>query len=54
MQIDVQCYRWSRNGMCPTGDTTDAYVPIREVERLLEEAHERGYREAKADLEHEP
>jgi hypothetical protein len=42
-EIDVECYVWTANGMRIAHDTVDAYVPVREVERLCEEAHRCGF-----------
>jgi len=43
--VDVECYAWTPNGMVETTDIAGAYVRTRDVEELLEAAHERGRQE---------
>jgi hypothetical protein len=42
---DVECYAWTPNGMVATSVVQGAYVRTRDVEELLEAAHERGRQE---------
>lgn len=44
MIVDANVWYWTATGMHshPEGPHTTGYVEVREVERLLEEAHARG------------
>ena len=42
VEITVEVFTWTPEGMRPSTDTREGYIPVREVERLLEEAHARG------------
>lgn len=46
--IDAICYKWGTDRMVRTQLTPGAYIEVREVERLLEEAHRRGMDDAKS------
>jgi hypothetical protein len=43
MIVDAQVWHWSRGGMAPGSTDGNSYIELREVERLLEEAHQRGF-----------
>lgn len=45
MEVEVEVYIWTSTGMRRT-PSNDGYVTTRDLERLLEEAHERGRRAA--------
>jgi hypothetical protein len=42
--VDAQVWHWTPAGMRLTGSTHEGYITVREVERLLEEAHAAGMR----------
>lgn len=45
MIVDAEIWRWSPSRMVRSTDTIDGYVLVRDMERLLEEAHARGKRQ---------
>lgn len=45
MVIDVEIYRWTATGMVRCEAESFGWIRVREVERLLEEAHARGRRQ---------
>jgi len=47
--VDAECFKWTRYGMHRTDDPTDAYVRVRDVERLLEEIHARVWRAVESE-----
>ena len=54
MIVEANVRYWTPDGMQPRprmGGSLIRYVEATEVERLLEEAHARGYRQAKAEAE---
>lgn len=54
IEIEVPIRYWTPDGMQPRprmGGSLVRYVEASEVERLLEEAHARGYRQAKEEAE---
>lgn len=50
MIVDAEIYAWTPTGMRRTTDNV-GYVTTRELERLLEEAHERGRRAVLASID---
>jgi hypothetical protein len=46
--MEVESFYWTEVGMRPRG-YGNAYIEAREVERLLEEAHARGFREGRGE-----
>lgn len=48
MIVDVEVWSWTPAGMRRVAETTGAirYIEVTEAERLLEEAHRRGYEAA--------
>lgn len=51
--VDARVLHWTATGMRETGGIGD-YIEKREVERLLEEAHQRGYEKGQADTREHP
>lgn len=45
MVIDAEIYRWTATGMVRCEAESFGWIRVREVERLLEEAHARGRRQ---------
>lgn len=49
---DAEMWHWTRNGMRRIGPPNNcwarlvSYITVREAERMIEEAHDRGRREA--------
>jgi len=56
MVVDCEVYHWTPRGMVRGYTVCDAYLPVRVVEQLLEEAHARGLRAGreKRDTERQP
>jgi hypothetical protein len=59
MTVDVEVWHWTAQGMRKSGDPSTTwmhcggYVTVRDLERLLEEAHERGRRSVLAAADRE-
>jgi hypothetical protein len=49
MTVDAEVWVWTSTGMRRYPGSDGGYITVRDVERLLEEAHARGRRQAEGE-----